>query len=249
MNVLPKKDLPWPIPYDAVVEIAKHESCRLKAYRDIVGVPTIGWGETRGVSMGMVWTQQEADTRLCESLTEFTDGVRRACSNPPSANELGAMVSLAYNIGLGWEGRVKPRNAKDGFRQSTVLRKHNQGDHQSAARAFGLWNKAGGQVVRGLTLRRAKEAALYLTPDEGEFELMPQQVDRESNLSQSPIAQSGAISIAGGVIAAASAALDPVKDIAETLNVEPLMVFGVLGIVIGLIVMTQRNKQRNEGWA
>lgn len=233
----PNKDLPWPIPYEAVCEIAKHEGCRLKAYRDIVGVWTCGWGETRGVTAGMAWTQQQADERFCESLTEFAEGVRKLCTNPPSDNELGAMVSLAYNIGLG------------GFARSTVLKKHNAGDYQSAARAFALWNKAGGQVVRGLTLRRAKEAALYLTLDEGEFEAMPQRVDAESSLSQSPIAQSGAISIAGGVIAAASAALDPVKDIAATLNVEPLMVFGVLGIVIGLVVMTQRNKQRNEGWA
>ena len=234
---LPNKDLPWPIPYEAVCEIARHEGCRLKAYRDIVGVWTIGWGETRGVSAGMVWTQQQADERFCESLTEFAEGVRKLCTNPPSDNELGAMTSLAYNIGLG------------GFARSTVLKKHNAGDYQSAARAFALWNKAGGQVVRGLTLRRAKESAMYLTPDEGGIEAMPQRVDAESRLSQSPIAQSGAVSIAGGAIAATSAALEPVKDIAATLNIDPLMVFGVVGIIVGLIVLTQRNKQRDEGWA
>jgi len=234
---LPDKNLDWPIAYEAVCEIAKHEGCRLKAYHDIVGVWTCGWGETRGVTPSTVWTQQEADERFCESLTEFSDGVRKLCTNPPSDNELGAMVSLAYNIGL------------SGFARSTVLKKHNAGDYQSAARAFALWNKAGGQVVRGLTLRRAKESALYLTPDEGEFGVMPQRVDAESRLSQSPIAQSGAISIAGGVIAAASAALDPVKDLAATLNVEPLLVFGALLIIVGLVVMTQRNKQRDEGWA
>lgn len=235
--ILPTEKLPWPIPYDAVCEVAKHEGCRLKAYRDIVGVWTIGWGETRGVTAGMVWTQQQADERFCESLTEFVEGVRKLCKNPPSDNELGAMASLAYNIGLG------------GFARSTVLRQHNAGEHQAAARAFALWNKAGGKVVRGLTLRRAKESALYLTPDSEVYEPMPQQVDAESSLVDSPIAQSGVISVVGGVVAAASAALDPVKDIAETLNVEPLMVFGALGIIVGLIVLTQRNKQRSEGWA
>ena len=235
--ILPDKKLNWPIPYEAVCEVARHEGCRLKAYRDIVGVPTIGWGETRGITMGMTWTQQQADERFCESLTEFTDGVRKLCTNPPSENELGAMVSLAYNIGPG------------GLARSTVLRKHNAGEHQAAARAFALWNQAGGQVVHGLTLRRAKESAMYLTPDEGEIEAMPQRVDAESSLSQSPIAQSGAVSIAGGVIAAASAALGPVKDISATLGVDPLMVFGALLIIVGLIVLTQRNKQRNEGWA
>lgn len=235
--ILPTSALPWPIPYEAVCEIARHEGCRLKAYRDIVGVWTCGWGETRGVTPSTIWTQEEADIRFCESLTEFAEGVRKLCTNPPSDNELGAMVSLAYNIGLG------------GFARSTVLKKHNAGDYQSAARAFALWNKAGGQVVRGLTLRRAKEATMYLTPDADGFEPMPQQVDAESSLAQSPIAQSGAVSIAGGAIAATSAALEPVKDIAATLNIDPLMVFGVVGIIVGLIVLVQRNKQRNGGWA
>lgn len=234
---LPNKDLPWPIPYEAVCEIAKHEGCRLKAYRDIVGVWTCGWGETRGVTPSTIWTQEEADIRFCESLTEFAEGVRKACTNPPSMNELGAMVSLAYNIGLG------------GFARSTVLRKHNAGDHQSAARAFALWNKAGGQVVRGLTLRRAKEAALYLTPDEGEIEAMPQKVDEESTLSKSPIAQSGVISIAGGIAAAVSTAVQPIKDIANSLNIEPGLVLAALAVAVGVVVLVQRNKQRSEGWA
>ena len=234
---LPNPGLLWPIPYDAVCEIAKHESCRLKAYRDIVGVPTIGWGETRGVSMGMVWTQQEADTRFCESLTEFTDGVRALCNQAPNDNELGAMVSLAYNIGLG------------GFSRSTVLRKHNSGDTLSAARAFALWNKAGGKVVHGLTLRRAKEAAMYLSSDIGEASPMPQKVDEESTLSKSPIAQSGVISIAGGIAAAVSTAVQPIKDIANSLNIEPGLVLAALAVVVGVVVLVQRNKQRNGGWA
>lgn len=234
---LPDKKLPWPIPYEAVCEIAKHEGCRLKAYRDIVGVPTIGWGETRGVTMGMAWTQQQADERFCESLTEFSDGVRGLCNQAPNDNELGAMVSLAYNIGLG------------GFARSTVLRKHNAGDTLAAARAFALWNKAGGQVVHGLTLRRAKEAAMYLTSDIGETSPMPQKVDEESTLSKSPIAQSGVISIAGGIAAAVSTAVQPIKDIANSLNIEPGLVLAALAVVVGVVVLVQRNKQRSEGWA
>ena len=124
--ILPDKKMGWPITYEMVCEIAKHEGCRLKAYRDVVGVWTIGWGETRGVTAGMVWTQEEADRAFCTALVEFSEGVRKLCTNPASDNELGAMTSLAYNIGLG------------GFAKSTVLRKHNAGDYQSAARAFAL---------------------------------------------------------------------------------------------------------------
>lgn len=41
--ILPDKKLNWPIPYEAVCEVAHHEGCRLKAYRDIVEVSIVGW--------------------------------------------------------------------------------------------------------------------------------------------------------------------------------------------------------------
>jgi lysozyme len=235
---LPDRKLPWPIAWDAVVEIAKSEGCRLTAYRDVVGVPTIGWGETRGVKMGDTWTQEQADRRFCDALIEFADGVRNLLTREPSANELGAMVSLAYNIGLG------------GFERSTVRRMHNAGDFQAAARAFALWNKAGGQVLPGLTARRAREAALYLTPDDGIERLpMAQEVEPESSLTTSPIAQSGILSVLGGVAAALSAVTQPIKEFASNLGIDPLLVIAGVAIVAGVIVIDQRRKQRDGGWS
>lgn len=150
---LPDPALPWPIVWPGVIEIATSEGCTLVPYRDIAGIWTNGWGETLGVVPGEVWTQQQADTRLCQRLTEFTAGVQRVLQRPAGPYQLAALVSLAYNIGL------------RGFAGSSVLRAHNRGDFAAAARAFALWNKArvGGrlQEVRGLTLRRAREAALY----------------------------------------------------------------------------------------
>jgi GH24 family phage-related lysozyme (muramidase) len=235
---LPDKNLPWPISYESVCEIARSEGCRLKAYRCSAGVPTIGWGETRNVKMGDSITQQQADSLFLASLREFTDGVKASLTRDASANELGAMVSLAYNIGLG------------GFRKSTVLRQHNAGNFQAAARAFSLWNKAGGKILPGLTARRAREASLYLTPDDGQEALpMAQDVESESTLTHSPIAQSGVISIVGGAGAAIASVVDPVRDMADKLAIDPLLVLGVLGIVVGLVVYEQRKKQRSEGWA
>ena len=127
---LPNKNLDWPVAYDAVLEIARSEGLRLRAYRCPAGVPTIARGRTRGVKMGDTCTQDQADAWFVEDLTEFTDGVQRVLKRDASDNELGAMVSLAYNIGLA------------GFAKSTVLKRHNEGDRQSAARAFALWNKA-----------------------------------------------------------------------------------------------------------
>ena len=147
---LPDKNLNWPISYEAVCEIARSEGCKLKAYRCPAGVWTIARGRTKGVKPGDTCTQEQADQWFLEDLTDFSEGVKEKLTRPASLNELGALVSLAYNIGLA------------GFARSTVLRKHNEGDTQSAARAFALWNQATvngkRQVLPGLTARRAREA-------------------------------------------------------------------------------------------
>lgn len=246
MSKLPARNLPWPISWDGVVEIASSEGCRLTAYLCSAGVPTIGWGETVGVKLGMRWSQAEADERFCKELTEYADAVRAACKVQPNDNQLAAMVSLAYNIGLG------------GFKKSSVLRNHNKGDYAAAARSFALWNKArvNGVLteVRGLTLRRARETAMYLKPFayEGWFDVepeMPQAVEPESKLQASPIAQSGAVSIATGALAAASQFSSEAKQVAENLSINPLMVVAVVAVVIGAVAIYQRYKQRAEGWA
>lgn len=181
----PNPTYSWPIPYSAVKLIAEFEGLRLHAYRCPAGIPTIARGRTKNVRLGDACTQDEADKWFFEDLSIFSESVKSMLTRQASDNELGAMVSLAYNIGLA------------GFRKSTVLRKHNEGDLQSAARAFGLWNKSKGQVLAGLTARRAREAALYLTPDGDESLPMPQSVDAEKSVAVSR-------SVIGGVVAGAA---------------------------------------------
>ena len=234
----PNPKLDWPIAYDAVLEIARSEGCKLKAYRCPAGVPTIGWGHTRGVKMGDTCTQEQADAWLLEDLTEFTDGVKRTLKRDASDNELGAMVSLAFNVGIA------------GFARSTALKRHNEGDRQSAARAFALWNKArvNGvlQVVDGLTSRRAREAALYLSDDS---QPMPQVVEPESNLKKSPIAQASTAAVLATVLGTLGESTETGQAIALALGVQP--VYGVLLAVLwsGGVSLYQRIKQRKEGWA
>ena len=234
----PNQKLAWPIAWEAIAEIARSESCKLKAYRCPAGVPTIGWGHTRGVKMGDACTQEQADAWLVEDLTEFTDGVRRVLKRDASESELGALVSLAYNIGL------------SGFSRSTVLKRHNEGDRQSAARAFALWNKSriNGvlQVVDGLTSRRAREAALYLSDDS---QPMPQEVEPESSLKKSPIAQASTAAVLATVLGTLSESTETGQAVALALGVQP--VYGVLLAVLwsGAVSLYQRIKQRREGWA
>jgi lysozyme len=230
---LPSRSLAWPVPWEAVQLIAKAEGCRLKAYRCPAGVPTIGWGETNGVRMGQTITQDQADEQFCIRLTECADDVR-ALVRDADDDELGALVSLAYNIGMA------------NFKKSSVLRLHNAGNQEGAARAFGLWNKAKGQVLRGLTARRAAEAALYLTPDIGE---MPQKVDPETSLKESPIAQGGTAVLATGGITAAAEYSGQISTVANNVGISPLwVVVGVL-LAVGGVIVYQRYKQRKEGWA
>lgn len=134
--------------------IKRNEGCELTAYRDSVGVLTIGYGHTGDdVTEGLRITQQQAEALLRQDLEKFQDGVDDLVTGDASDNQFGAMVSLAFNIGLG------------NFRTSSVLRNHNAGDHQATADAFLLWNKAGGHVLPGLDRRRHEERALYLTAD------------------------------------------------------------------------------------
>jgi len=103
--------------------------------RKIHGNPwTIGYGETQGVTYDMRWSKDEAHRHLVARLQEFENGVLAMCTLAPNPNECAALVSFAYNAGLG------------GLKKSSVLRNHNAGNKDAAARAFNLWTKAGGQV-------------------------------------------------------------------------------------------------------
>lgn len=137
----------------AVALIKRWEGCRLEAYPDPAtgGDPwTIGWGATGyGVRKGLRWTQAQADDQLAFDVERFMRGVRESVRRPVSDNQLGAMTSLAYNIGIG------------AFRRSTLLRMVNAGDKEGAAKQFDRWNKANGRVMKGLVRRRADERAVF----------------------------------------------------------------------------------------
>lgn len=255
---LPDSTLPWPVPMAVVVLVAESESCRLKAYKCPAGVWTIGWGETDGVNPGDTCTQEQADQWLCEGLTDRTAAVRKMCTEWPNDNQLGAMVSLSYNIGLRDDKR------KAGLYYSSVRRAHNAADAAGAARAFGLINKARVNgvltVLPGLVTRRAREAALYLTPEPGEPHMpLPQAVAAESSLAASPIAQVGGGTVAtGSVLGLASLGdqvgpittmVDTAKHWAEQLGLQPLMLLAGALVVGGAVVVYQRVKQRSGGWA
>ncbi|WP_294312720.1 lysozyme [uncultured Sphingomonas sp.] len=145
------------------------EDCELVAYADpgTGGDPyTIGWGMTyypdgRKVKRGDQITRAQADADFATILDrDFARIVDAAIGNAPTTSaQFGAMVALAYNIGVG--PRMWLPGMKKGFRQSWVLKMHIAGRHAEAAGAFGSWITAGGKVKAGLVRRRNAEAALY----------------------------------------------------------------------------------------
>jgi len=127
------------------------EQCRLSAYRDSVGIATIGWGHTAGVRMGDTCSQEQADHWL---VGDVQNAVNACDANAPknlTQNQFDALVVFTFNVGVGAEAH------------STLLAKLNAGDIAGAADEFLKWNHAGGVVVDGLTRRRQAERALFLT--------------------------------------------------------------------------------------
>lgn len=229
--------------------------------RQLSGAPwTVGYGETREITIDSVMSLAEAEAAFEAGLHEFEDGVWKACTRRPNQNEFDAMVSLAYNIGLGWEGTTKPKGAKDGFRQSTVLKAHNRGDAPAASRAFGLWNRAGGQESNGLTRRRNAEGDIYLKPvsspvpqqESEDLPDMPQNVEAERPMTSSSINRTATIAGGTAAISAAAEVTRTVGDIKYNISQLGDWILPVaLVVIVGLCgyIVWERYNQRKKGWS
>lgn len=136
-------------------------SGRVEAYRDPVGIWTIGWGsirsldDNRPIRGGDVITQATAERWLQGEISQTAKVVEQLCTVPLKQCMFDALVSLGYNVGTGGGG----------LRTSTLLRKLNAGDYEGAAREFGRWVKGtvNGRLVElpGLVRRRKAEETLF----------------------------------------------------------------------------------------
>lgn len=128
------------------------EGCRLKAYKDAVGVWTIGYGHTQGVHEGMTITQEEADKMLKADVVVFESQVNCMVTRKLTPYQLDALTSLCYNIGR--------RNLGN----STLLKRINANATEAVIRKEWMrWVYAGGKVLPGLVARREAEANHYFT--------------------------------------------------------------------------------------
>lgn len=125
--------------------IKRFEGVRYEAYRDAVGVPTIGYGHTKGVYMGMKITEKEADEFLRQDLVNAEIAVNKYNSKYHwTQNEYDSLVSFSFNV-----GSINQLTAKGTRTKAQISAKIPE------------YRKAGGKVLQGLVDRRAAEKELF----------------------------------------------------------------------------------------
>lgn len=235
----------------------------LKAYLDGGRVPTIGFGHTKGVRLGMTCTVEQAEQWLDEDADEAETAVNKLVKVRINQNQFDALVSFAFNVGV------------DAFRTSTLLRVLNQGRYDLVPAQMMRWVKdvdpdTGKMVtVPGLVNRRTADSALWLEPIEGALAMpdeLPAQTGRRPVAPPAPKgvlgtstgkAQATAL-VAGGTAAVAEVAG---KSFGETLQevlgqLEPLtwaidslkfvLVGGTL-LLIGWTLYDRHRKLKENG--
>ncbi len=158
MNVSPK----------AVKMIMHHEGVRQKAYRCPAKLWTIGVGHVLYPEQGKlkledrmsvplrpeddrVFSMEEVDGILRSDLSRFERGVAQYCPVPLTQGNFDALVSFAFNVGLGT------------LQRSTLRQKLLRGDKAGAAEELLKYCMAGGKILKGLQNRRIDERAVFLS--------------------------------------------------------------------------------------
>jgi lysozyme len=140
--------------------ITRWEGLELHVYNDVAGYPTIGVGHLIVDSDPPEWkhrgiTEEEALKLLSGDLVDAESAVEAYITWPLIQHQFDALVSFAFNVGGG------------ALRASTLRKKLNAGEEGSVGSELVRWNKAGGEVVAGLTRRRQAESRLFNLGDYG----------------------------------------------------------------------------------
>ena len=153
---------------DFLKMLKHHEGVRYRPYRDVVALWTVGVGRLMYMEQYRLkqpqralfelkpeddrkFSESEVDKLLLEDVGRFERGVKRLCPVPLTIGQYSGLVSFAFNVGLG------------NLQRSTLRRKVNRQDFDSAVKEFSKWTRAGGKVWKGLVRRRKDEAELFMS--------------------------------------------------------------------------------------
>ena len=131
--------------------VRRYEGLRLRAYLCPAGIPTIGYGHTKGVSLGQVITVEEAESLLQQDMSLALASTLQLC--PALAKDqlkLAAVADFTFNLGAGR------------LRASTLRRRINDGDYEDVPHQLRRWVRAGPKILPGLVARRESEIELFL---------------------------------------------------------------------------------------
>lgn len=128
------------------------------AYKDMVGIASICYGETKGVKMGDYRTNDQCDESLAKELDSYNKAMNKYVKVPLKPYEEVAYTSLVWNIG------------ETAFKGSkSVLERLNSGDHEGACRGILDWNKATFSVKGAQTQMKAGETCTLKDAKKGEY--------------------------------------------------------------------------------
>lgn len=215
------------------------------ALRELSGAPwTVGYGHTRNVTPDTRCTEEQADKWLDEDLDEAQVAVETYVREPINDYEYGALVSLAFNIGVA------------AFAGSTVVKKLNAGDHQGAAYHFGDWiktrDRSTGKLVRndGLYNRRQHEKAFFLRDEpsasaasEPVETVAPEAkpVSKDENVAVPTV--TGA-ALVGGAVTEAAEKIGFMTQYSETLKTI-FIVLSLVGVFISIYLGLKKRKENS----
>jgi lysozyme len=224
---------------DGLGLIKRFEGFRAEAYRDAVGVLTIGYGHTAmagapDVREGQTITREEGGRILDRDVDAFARGVAKCLARELAPPQFSALVSFAYNVGLG------------NFRKSSVLKAVNSGALDAVPRRLQLWVKAGGRVLPGLVKRRAAEAAMFAGGAEEVARTAPVEALPGKPVFESTTNIAAMVSAIAGVAVTAATSI---REVAEIVNLPVAATLALIAIAgaTAWIVRERWLKARDEG--
>jgi len=148
--------------------IKHHEGVRYKPYRCPARLWTIGVGHVLYPNQGRLpldqrdsfalepehnrtFSKEEVDGILSSDLQRFETGITKLFPMVLTPGQNDALVSFAFNLGLG------------GVQRSTLRQKVLRGEIEEASNEFLKFTKGGGKILPGLVKRRQDERSLFLS--------------------------------------------------------------------------------------
>lgn len=225
--------------------LKKFEGCKLKAYKDPIGIWTIGYGHTSAagepiVKEGLTITQAEAEEILRRDLGRYEVPVAALVKVDLEQHQFDVLVDFAYNAGVG------------NLKSSTLLKKVNAEDFDAVPKELMKWTKAAGKELPGLVRRRQAESAWWSAHQDQpaaqpEHRVEPDPVPVKS-IVESKQANGAIVIGALGSVGAAKEVLTQAQDASDTfeqllgLLKNPNFVIMLLIVGLGAAIWYWRNK-------